>query len=112
LPFPNFDVVFMNSIVIHVVIKIEWMKQWYESVLLPYFSHSDTKRNIKALYEFSVCFPSSSRKISLYYHYVWQIFMGFFCECFTIRVYPNFVQFPTVICTNKTDVWVVTWKQH
>jgi len=27
-----------------------------------------------------------------------------YCECYTIRVYPNFVQFPTVICTNKTDV--------
>jgi hypothetical protein len=27
-----------------------------------------------------------------------------YCECYTIRVCPNFVQFPAVICTNKTDV--------
>jgi hypothetical protein len=63
LPFPNFDVVFMNSIAIRIVIKIaEWMKQWCESILLPYSSYSNTKTNIKALYEFSVCFSSSSKK--------------------------------------------------
>lgn len=113
LLFPNFDTVFMNCLVIHVVIKTaDWMKCWYESILLPYTSHLVTKTNIKILYQFSVCFPYSSRKDQFMLPLCVADFYESFWESNTIRVYPSFVQFPTVINTNKTSVWVVKWKQH
>ena len=103
----------MNCLVINVVIKTaEWMKCWRESILLPYSSHFDTKTNIKVLYEFSICFPYTSRKDQFMLPLCLADFYESFWESNTIRVYSYFVQFPTEISTNKTSMWVVKWKQH
>lgn len=103
----------MTSLVIHEIIKIvEWMKHWCESVPLTCPSPFDTKTNIKVMYEFSVCFLYSSRKDQFILPLCLADYYEAFCEYYTIRFYPNFVHFPTVISTNKTGVRVMTWKQH
>jgi hypothetical protein len=109
--FPNFDTVFMNCLIIYVVIKIaDWMKCWYESILLPYSSHLVTK-TLRYCINFQSAFLILAGKISLLPLCVADFYESFW-ESYTIRVCPYFVQFPTVINTNKTSVWVVKWKQH